>query len=141
MKRVRRVCFLVALLASSTVADSKRLAWLGMGVRPLRENSGRRVLHIDRVTPDGPAAHAGLHAGDIITDFGGGALQIGDDLDFLLFVGDHKPGDRIAETYVRYGAVARATLTFGVMPEAARPSWYQGLDIARRKRIAARPPR
>ena len=140
MKRAAAVLFLVTVgicgLAAGTTTPRERLAWLGMGVRPIRDKSGQRLLHVERVTPAGPADRAGLRPGDLITEFGGAALQVGDDLDFLMFVAEHKPKDRLPVTFVRYGVMNKVMIIFGEMPESARAAWYSGLEAAKIRRRA-----
>ncbi|MEU6978373.1 trypsin-like peptidase domain-containing protein [Streptomyces sp. NPDC046371] len=63
------------------------------------------------VTPNGPAAKAGLKAGDVITAFGDHAIDSGPTL--ISEIWTHKPGDSVKITYERAGKTATATVTLG----------------------------
>ncbi|MFD6277300.1 S1C family serine protease [Streptomyces sp. NPDC060209] len=63
------------------------------------------------VTPDGPAAKAGLKAGDVITKFNDTAVESGPTL--IGEIWTHKPGDKVTLTYKRDGKSATAELTLG----------------------------
>ncbi|MEU5981762.1 trypsin-like peptidase domain-containing protein [Streptomyces sp. NPDC047434] len=63
------------------------------------------------VTPNGPAAKAGLKAGDVITAFGDHPIDSGPSL--ISEIWTHKPGDAVQLTYERDGKTATATVTLG----------------------------
>ncbi|MEH0397422.1 trypsin-like peptidase domain-containing protein [Streptomyces sp. B21-088] len=63
------------------------------------------------VTPDGPAAKAGLKAGDVITKFNDTAVESGPTL--IGEIWTHKPGDKVTLTYKRDGRTETAELTLG----------------------------
>ncbi|WP_031090245.1 S1C family serine protease, partial [Streptomyces sp. NRRL S-15] len=63
------------------------------------------------VTPDGPAADAGLKAGDVITKFNDTVVESGPTL--IGEIWTHKPGDKVTLTYKRDGRTATAELTLG----------------------------
>ncbi|MFC8018881.1 S1C family serine protease [[Kitasatospora] papulosa] len=63
------------------------------------------------VTPDGPAAKAGLKAGDVITKFNDMAVESGPTL--IGEIWTHKPGDKVTLTYKRDGRTETAELTLG----------------------------
>ncbi|MEE1818796.1 trypsin-like peptidase domain-containing protein [Streptomyces sp. SP18ES09] len=63
------------------------------------------------VTPDGPAAKAGLKAGDVITGFDDHPIDSGPTL--ISEIWTHKPGDSVKITYERDGRTATATVVLG----------------------------
>jgi membrane protease YdiL (CAAX protease family) len=71
--------------------------WLGVGGEAVEAGH-----HIQYLVPNGPAAKAGLQAGDIITSLDGKPVSTADSLrEFLLL---HKAGDRVSVDYLRAGA-------------------------------------
>ncbi|GHG24859.1 S1C family serine protease [Streptomyces zaomyceticus] len=63
------------------------------------------------VTANGPAAKAGLKAGDVITAFDDHPIDSGPTL--ISEIWTHKPGDSVKITYERDGKTATATVTLG----------------------------
>ncbi|MFE0700146.1 S1C family serine protease [Streptomyces sp. NPDC058872] len=63
------------------------------------------------VTPDGPAAKAGLKAGDVITGFDDRQIDSGPTL--ISEIWTHQPGDSVKITYERDGKTATATVVLG----------------------------
>ncbi|MFF3055056.1 S1C family serine protease [Streptomyces sp. NPDC057909] len=63
------------------------------------------------VSPDGPAAKAGLKAGDVITKFNDTVIDSGPTL--IGEIWTHKPGDKVTLTYKRDGKVSTAEVTLG----------------------------
>ncbi|WP_406147408.1 S1C family serine protease [Streptomyces sp. NBC_01012] len=63
------------------------------------------------VTPNGPAAEAGLKGGDVITKFNDTAVESGPTL--IGEIWTHKAGDKVTLTYKRDGRTATAELTLG----------------------------
>jgi len=84
----------------------------GFQAAPVRSQSGDAVgLFVQDVTPGGPAASAGLQAGDIITRMHG---QEATDLSALSqLMTTLSPGDRVQIEYLRDGARHTTTLTLG----------------------------
>ncbi|WP_405811150.1 trypsin-like peptidase domain-containing protein [Streptomyces sp. NBC_01520] len=63
------------------------------------------------VTPNGPAAKAGLKAGDVITKFNDTVVESGPTL--IGEIWTHKPGDKVTLTYERDGRTATAEVVLG----------------------------
>ncbi|MEU6044228.1 S1C family serine protease [Streptomyces griseus] len=63
------------------------------------------------VTPDGPAAKAGLRAGDVITKFNDTVIDSGPTL--IGEIWTRKPGEKVTLTYERDGKTATAEVTLG----------------------------
>ncbi|MCC6312658.1 MAG: trypsin-like peptidase domain-containing protein [Thermomicrobiales bacterium] len=73
--------------------------------------------YIAGVVPGGPAEHAGLREGDIITGIDGKAIGRDDSFTELLF--SHKPGDTVEVTLQRDGAEQKVNVTLGERPDEA----------------------
>ncbi|MFI6285587.1 S1C family serine protease [Streptomyces sp. NPDC051018] len=63
------------------------------------------------VSPNGPAAKAGLKAGDVITQFNDKPIDSGPTL--IGEIWNHKPGDKVTLTYDRAGKENKVDLTLG----------------------------
>ncbi|MFJ5684429.1 trypsin-like peptidase domain-containing protein [Streptomyces sp. NPDC093099] len=63
------------------------------------------------VVPNGPAAKAGLKAGDVITKFNGTPIDSGPTLIGQIWT--HRPGDKVTLTYKRDGKESTAQVTLG----------------------------
>ncbi|MER5966187.1 trypsin-like peptidase domain-containing protein [Streptomyces sp. NPDC002057] len=63
------------------------------------------------VTPDGPAAKAGLRPGDVITKVDGQRVHNGEEL--IVKIRAHRPGDKLELTLTRDGKELTKTLTLG----------------------------
>ncbi|MCP9945429.1 trypsin-like peptidase domain-containing protein [Streptomyces somaliensis] len=63
------------------------------------------------ITPNGPAARAGLRPGDVITRFGNRVIDSGPTL--ISEIWTHRPGDTVALTYERDGREKQVRVTLG----------------------------
>jgi putative serine protease PepD len=79
----------------------------GSGARITDEGSGGTPA----VTPDGPAAKAGLKPGDVITTFNGKSIDSGPSL--ISEIWTKKPGDKVTMTYERGGETHKVELVLG----------------------------
>ncbi|HEU5418346.1 MAG TPA: trypsin-like peptidase domain-containing protein [Streptosporangiaceae bacterium] len=66
------------------------------------------------ITPGGPAAHAGLHPGDVIVSFGG--QQVSSAATLLDAIRARSPGSPVRLAYRRDGAIRHVTLRLGSAP-------------------------
>ncbi|WP_431246271.1 S1C family serine protease [Leifsonia xyli] len=86
----------------------------GVAVTPIQpgdDGDGRGGLYVESVTPGGPAAEAGLRAGDIITALDGEPVGSVDDLTAIQLTS--VPGDAVEVTYERDGGKKTTTVTLG----------------------------
>jgi putative serine protease PepD len=87
----------VRSIVSQLVAGGKvEHAFLGVGL-----DNDAAAARITEVRPDTPAAHAGLHAGDVITAVDGKRISSADEL--RAAINRHRPGDKVSLTYRRSG--------------------------------------
>ena len=63
------------------------------------------------VTPGGPAARAGLHAGDVIVEVDGQQITTADEL--VVAIRKHVPGEQLTLTYVRDGSRRTTVVVLG----------------------------
>jgi putative serine protease PepD len=70
---------------------------------------------VGEATADGPAAQAGIQAGDVITEVDGDRVQ--DPEDVATAIEDNKPGDKIDVTVQRGGSERTIEVTLGQRPE------------------------
>ena len=111
--------------------------WIGMSIRPFRDQTETRMLHVERIVPDGPSARAGVRPGDMIVKINGKSLQHVDDLDVLTFIGGLRPGVPLRLDLIRNGTHQAVVVTVGTLPESAREGWNRALMNARRARLRA----
>ena len=115
-------------IASPVVADliaegKVSRGWLGVSLQPLTpalaEGLGlaqaKGVLVAD-VTPESPAARAGIRRGDVVTAAGGQPMEDGKEL--ARAVGAMDPGDEVAVTVLRDGEAHELRVRLGGWPEA-----------------------
>lgn len=136
MIRIVIAVTLVLAAAHLDAADEKR-PWLGMSVRADGDAERGRFLHVERTVAGGPSDRAGIRPGDIIRKINGTSLQHMDDLEFLLFIGERKPNERVRFDVIRNGVSRVITVRLGVMPPSAYEGWQRALQNARRLRLRA----
>lgn len=85
----------------------------------LEERSGDDGVRIRRVVPGGPAADAGLEAGDIVTAIDGKAVDSVDDVRAALE--DKSPGDEVTFTVRWDGQEEDVAVTLGARPSPGEP--------------------
>lgn len=98
--------------------------WLGVLIqdvtRELAESFGMKKPHgalISRVLPDGPAAKAGLEAGDIVVEFNGREIQLSAELPPV--VGASPVGEKVPVVVIREGKRRTLMVAVGELPEDA----------------------
>jgi S1-C subfamily serine protease len=89
-------------------------AFLGVSNATTNDQSGAVV---SQVVANGPAARAGMQAGDKIVAIDGRPISSSDDVSAA--VAAHKPGDKATVTVVRGGNRRTLTVTLGTRPEKA----------------------
>jgi S1-C subfamily serine protease len=128
--------------SQSAPAPERSFGYLGIEYRWLQHAPREpRFLYIERVAPGGPAERGGIRPGDILTHLANAPSAFGDELDFILFLSERRPGERMPVTFVRNGKVRQTTVILGTLPDAARPAWEEGLKVAKARRLSRRPRR
>jgi S1-C subfamily serine protease len=97
--------------AAAELVANGSIAWPYLGIQGEQTDDGQAVAD---VPADGPAADAGLEAGDVITEFDGQKIDNQHTLLDLLF--NHQPGDVVDVTVDRNGAVHTFQVTLGERP-------------------------
>lgn len=97
--------------AASELIANGSIAWPYLGIQGEQTDKGQAIAD---VPADGPAADAGLEAGDVITEFDGQQIDSQHTLLDLLF--NHQPGDVVDVTVDRNGAVHTFQVTLGERP-------------------------
>jgi predicted metalloprotease with PDZ domain len=142
--RLVAVCALFGLAVASAPAPQPHAwPWYGMYIRPIRDAVGRRVLHVENVAKDGPAARAGIRVEDLVTSIGSLPVDFGDEYELLSWLSRQKPGTRLPIALMRAGRVMTVVLDVGTLPDSARGSWERTVSAALRARTMRRevPPR
>jgi putative serine protease PepD len=96
-------------LAAGHSPSAQARAWLGVVIV-----SASNGVRISSVVPGGPAASAGLRAGDVITGVDRATIGVADDLTAAL--ASHKPGDKVQVTVISRSGQRSVTVTLGTRP-------------------------
>jgi putative serine protease PepD len=102
----------VSSIASQLISSGKAAhAFLGV---VLRDSSAQTGAAIAQVRAGTPAAHASLHAGDVVTAAGGKPIVSASELRAV--INAHRPGDTISVTYTRSGQSHTVTVKLIARP-------------------------
>jgi serine protease Do len=116
----------VRVVATSLLKEGRvRYAYLGVlvgdieGLDPSRQNSKGPLpagggVYVSQVTPGGPAARAGLQAGDVITEIDGRKMEAAGDV--IDYVSTRAIGSRVAVSVVRGGKPQKVAVELGELP-------------------------
>jgi putative serine protease PepD len=89
-----------------------QIGYLGVSMGDATGNQNGAV--VQEVTPDSPAARAGLQAGDVVVSIDGKAVQNRSEL--VAAIRGHKPGDKVTLVVVRGGNETTITATLTQRP-------------------------
>jgi putative serine protease PepD len=102
------------VLAAVREGRTVQHAYLGIGIDDTASGNGARL---GAVVSGGPAAEAGLKAGDVITQVGSTKVADGDDL--AAAIADLRPGDKVTLKVTRHGSSHDVQVTLGTQPAEA----------------------
>jgi len=143
-RRLTRCIALLAIVYGPLLAANpkKPLPWLGLSFTWSETSTQTHMLHVRNVARGGPSERAGVRTGDFVATINGERVDFGDELEFLLFLLERKPGERLRMTLIREGREIPAVVTLAPLAEESRSKWERNLEMARQKRAqrAARPP-
>src|SRR5262245_47142146 len=112
---------MLSLFLSSTLvlAAPEKAAPGYLGVMASKAEEGKSGPWLREVTPDSPAAKAGLQNGDIVTKIGD--TDIKDVAGLTAAVAGHKPGDKLTLWVMRDGKEQKLEVTLGERPARKLP--------------------
>jgi serine protease Do len=85
----------------------------------LGANLPARAAFVSQVTPGGPAAKAGVQAGDVITQIDAHKIEYGADV--VDYVSSKTIGSKVSISYLRAGKAASAAVALGELPGSDEP--------------------
>jgi putative serine protease PepD len=104
----------------SSLEAGKSVSHAYLGVSTSTVSSSTTGALVGSVSSGGPAADAGLRAGDVITKLGSTTIKGSNDL--VAAISTHKPGDHVTVTVRRGSSTTNLTLTLGTQPTQASSS-------------------
>ncbi|XVQ84810.1 S1C family serine protease [Microbispora siamensis] len=117
VRRIAQELITTGTARTSRIGITIDQSYQGQGVRIATQTEGGAAP----VTPGGPAAKAGLHAGDIILEVEG--QPVSDSRELIVTIRSKAPGDQVRIKFRHDGEVRTATVTVGAAPApSARPS-------------------
>jgi putative serine protease PepD len=103
--------------ALKTLESGGQVRHAYLGIASADSPTGTKGATISSVTPGGPAAGAGIRAGDVVTQIGGTAVA--DSNDLVAAIAAHQPGDKVDVTVKRGSGTQHLTITLGTQPTRA----------------------
>ncbi|MCU0610391.1 MAG: PDZ domain-containing protein [Candidatus Eisenbacteria bacterium] len=110
-------------IRKTIVISGEPRAWLGIRTQELSEQLGEHFgskdgVLVSEVIEGGPAAGAGLMAGDVIVKVGTETVE--HPLGLTKAMGDHEPGDKVALVFIRDGKEMTKEVELAETPEKYR---------------------
>jgi len=104
----------VSLVAAESAKEAGR-SYLGIGVEAKAKEANPDGVTLHQVSPEGPAAKAGLKEGDRVMMAGDKKVTMFKDIQDAL--AGHKPGDKLILKVIREGKEQTITVTLGEQPK------------------------
>ena len=100
--------------ALGTLERGGKVSHAYLGIATVASASGTGGAAVSSVAADGPAGHAGLRSGDVVTAVGD--TEVADSNDRVAAVAGHRPGDEVTLTVKRGSDTLHLTVTLGTQP-------------------------
>jgi S1-C subfamily serine protease len=104
----------IAAKSAAAIVKGEQIQIGYLGVAMGDATGGQDGAVVQEVTPDSPAARAGLQAGDVVVSIDGKAVQ--DRSELVAAIRGHKPGDKVTLGVVRGGNETTITATLTQRP-------------------------
>jgi putative serine protease PepD len=104
----------IAAKSAAAIVKGEEIQIGYLGVAMGDATGGQNGAVVQEVTPDSPAARAGLQAGDVVVSIDGKAVQ--DRSELVAAIRGHKPGDKVTLVVVRGGNETTITATLTQRP-------------------------
>ena len=104
----------IAAKSAAAIVKGEEIQIGYLGVSMGDATGGQDGAVVQEVTPDSPAAQAGLQAGDVVVSIDGKAVQ--DRSELVAAIRGHKPGDKVTLVVVRGGNETTITATLTQRP-------------------------
>jgi putative serine protease PepD len=104
----------IAAKSAAAIVKGEQIQIGYLGVAMGDATGGQDGAVVQEVTPDSPAARAGLQAGDVVVSIDGKAVQNRSEL--VAAIRGHKPGDKVTLVVVRGGNETTITATLTQRP-------------------------
>ena len=104
----------IAARSAAAIVKGEEIQIGYLGVSMGDATGGQAGAVVQEVTPDSPAARAGLQAGDVVVSIDGKAVQ--DRSELVAAIRGHKPGDKVTLVVVRGGNETTITATLTQRP-------------------------
>jgi putative serine protease PepD len=104
----------IAAKSAAAIVKGEQIQIGYLGVAMGDATGGQDGAVVQEVTPDSPAARAGLQAGDVVVSIDGKAVQ--DRSELVAAIRGHKPGDKVTLVVVRGGNETTITATLTQRP-------------------------
>jgi putative serine protease PepD len=98
----------------SQLKAGERVSHAYLGVATSGASGATAGATLGTLTPGGPAADAGLRAGDVVTKLGDATITNANDL--VAAIADHRPGDAVRALARRGSETVELTVTLGTQP-------------------------
>lgn len=137
MKRSLTLFILLFPVIALSADPAARPGWMGFGFTHHSEGQEQWLI-VRAVAPGGPAAAAGIEAGDVITAIDGKPIRFKDSVALLEALSLVKPGQRVKFAVTHKQRKSTRVLTAKSMTDEQYDRWKTNLEQARQARDGAK---